>query len=171
MNSNIDYLAIATDISEWVERNYGYFVNKNSDKVEIVKDFAEQLARLDPHAMSFIQQSKNNLVDDLICNFAPGTRPHPPTPLMFLSELRKCVNKEFNPKLLSTVIKDETRLIHDTLFTLPTMDGKLAYINKLVFSKNPLLRTRSVATMEIESVLRKKGYTDERIGAVIPIRT
>ncbi len=83
--TNIDYIQIATEIAEWMRRNYGYFVNKNSDRNLIVEDFAEQLKRLPIDAMSYIQQTKNNFIDSGI--------KHPPSPATFIQELKICFNK------------------------------------------------------------------------------
>ena len=58
----LDYIQIATEIAEWIERNYGYFVNKDSDKIKIIQDFAEQLKRLPVGAMSYTQAVKNKLI-------------------------------------------------------------------------------------------------------------
>lgn len=82
----LDYLYFATEISEWIERNYGYFVNKNSDKIKIIKDFAEQLERLPVEAMSYIQQAKNNIID--------SGDTHPPLSVNFIKELKNILNKE-----------------------------------------------------------------------------
>jgi len=84
-DSQLDYKFFAIEISEWIERNYGYFVNKNSDKNEIIQDFKSQLERLPVGAMSYIQQVKNNLIDSGI--------KHPPTPATFIQDLKICFNK------------------------------------------------------------------------------
>lgn len=81
----LNYLEIATEIAEWIRRNYGYFVNKISDKNKINEDFAEQLERLPIEAMSYIKQIENNFIDSGI--------KHPPTPATFIQELKICFNK------------------------------------------------------------------------------
>lgn len=91
----VDFIETATEISEWIERNYGYFVNKNSDKVKIIKDFANQLERLPVDALSFIQQAKNNFIDYGIAR--------PPLPLEFIQELKKVFRNNENDKQESSV--------------------------------------------------------------------
>lgn len=84
-NNEIDYTQQATEIAEWTERNYGYFVNKNSDKIKIIQDFSEQLERLPIGAMSYIKQIENNFIDTGIT--------HPPSPATFIHELKIYFNK------------------------------------------------------------------------------
>jgi hypothetical protein len=83
--NKIDYIEIATEIAEWTERNYGYFVNKNSDKIKVIQDFSEQLERLPIGAMSYVKQIKNNFIDTGI--------KHPPSPATFIQHLKILFNK------------------------------------------------------------------------------
>ena len=84
-NIKIDYIHNSSEISEWFERNFGYFVNKNSDMVKIVQDLAYQLERLPAGAMSYILQTQNDFLDE-------GNK-HPPTPAEFIKALKINFNK------------------------------------------------------------------------------
>lgn len=83
--STINYFKTASEISEWFERNFGYFVNKNSDKEKIVQDLAYQLERLPLGAMSYISQTLNDFVD--------GGNNRPPSLAEFIKALAINFNK------------------------------------------------------------------------------
>ncbi len=159
----IDYTYVATNIAEWVERNYGYFVNKNSDKVEIIKDFANQLSRLDPSLMSYIEQAKNNFFDNNLSSSTNYDYQHPPNPLMFVRELKNCSIKTQE----RTEFIDKMRLVFNRLHDLPTDSSKIQYIKELVEEENPQLKKISIVTMEIETILKRNGFNDCEIRNMI----
>lgn len=84
LEQKINYIEIATEIAEWMERNFGYFVNKNVNKNKVINDFSKQLKRLPVGAMSFYEQVQNNLIDTGI--------KRPPSPSAFIQELKICFN-------------------------------------------------------------------------------
>jgi hypothetical protein len=83
--NKIDYVEIANGIGKWIERSYGYFGNKNSDRNKIDKDFAEQLKRLPVGAMAYIKQIENDFIDSGI--------KYPPSPATFIQDLKILFNK------------------------------------------------------------------------------
>jgi len=152
---NINFREIALEISEWIERNYGYFVNKNSDKNKIIDDFAEQLERLPVGAMSYIQQAKNNFID--------SDTNRPPLPVDFIQHLKIIYNQ--NKKTLSQkpVFFDKNRTIFENILKINDDFGKIKYIKTL--SKKGFLRLKnnSVVKMEIEQVLKRNNFSENEI--------
>lgn len=154
----IDYIETATEITEWIERTYGYVVNKNSDNIKIRDDFAEQLERLKVGEMSCIQQVKNNFIDSGI------TRP--PTPTTFIQELKICFNKS-QKTLIQPIFVDKIKFIAEKIYSLKGDENKIRFI-KMLHSKGKLrLKIKSIASLEIEKVLKRNNYTENEISELI----
>jgi hypothetical protein len=162
----IDFTEIAMDISEWIERNYGYFVNKSRDEAEVVKDFSKQLSRLPAGSMSYIEQAKNNFIDSNINR--------PPLPTQFINQLRIIFNqnKKVIPKPFLRIKKqfnddDNVGFISFQLF------GKNNDFDKIKFIKN-LSKTGQLKPIKkypimrmIEKILKENNYSNEKIREII----
>ena len=79
-NNKIDCLKIATEISSWCERNYGYFVRSKSDKLKTIEDFAEQISRLTVHQQNSYSIALNQHYDMGLA--------HPPLPAQIIKTMR-----------------------------------------------------------------------------------
>lgn len=156
--TNIDYIKTASGIAEWMRRNYGYFVNKDSNRNQIVQDFAEQLERLPVGAMHYIQQTENNFIDTGI--------KHPPSPATFIQELKICFNK--NKKVQTQpVYVDKIKFIANKIYEINGDENKIRFI-KMLHSKGKLrLKNKSIATMEIEQVLKRNNFNENEIREII----
>lgn len=153
----LDYLEIASEITEWIERNFGYFVNKNSDKDKIIQDFSHQLERLPLESMSYLQQAKNNFYDKGLSR--------PPSPVEFIAELKTILNKQQNQETVKIMRFNKVSFLMSHLFKMKTDSKKIKYIN-LLAEKGKLkqfLDNRSIATMEIEAILKRNNFSDEKI--------
>jgi len=158
-NEKIDFLEIATEIAEWFERNYGYFVNKNSDKIKIIQDFEEQLKRLPIGAMSYIQQAKNNFID-----FGNN---RPPLPATFIKELRICFNKKV--QRMQPVYFDKIKFMADKIYTINGDNNKIKYIERLSNQGQliPFFGYTNILTAEIKMVLKRNNFTENKIREII----
>jgi len=156
-NNQIDFLENATEIAEWIERNYGFFVNKNSDKVKIVQDFAKHLERLPMGAMSYIQQAKNNFIDTGI--------KHPPSPVAFIQELKICFNS--NKKPIATPQQSKVRIIFENLYKINNDFDKIKYIKEIKNKELLRLRNKSIVSMEIEAILMRNNFNENEIREII----
>ena len=79
-NKQTDCIEIATEISSWCERNYGYFIRSKSDKVKTIQDFSEQIARLSIH-----QQNTWHIALNQHYDMGLG---HPPLPAQIIKTMR-----------------------------------------------------------------------------------
>jgi hypothetical protein len=160
----IDFIEIASDIAEWIERNYGYFVNAKSEESKIVQDFAEQLSRLPVGAMSYIQQAKNNFIDR---NFS-----RPPLPTQFINELRIIFNQ--NRVLPKPFLRIKRQADNDNLgFICVQLFQKNNDFDKVKFIEN-LSKTGQLKPIKkfpiikmMEKILQKNGYQNEKIREII----
>lgn len=157
--NEIDYIEIATEIAEWFERNYGYFVNKNSDKEQIRDDFAEQLKRLPFDAMSYIQQIKNNFIDSSIT--------YPPSPATFIQELKICFNKNKKLQTPIPIYVDKIKFIAEKIYKINSDKHKIKFIKMLHKRGKLRLKVKSIASMEIEQVLKRNNYQEDEIIEII----
>lgn len=155
--NKIDYIKIATEIAEWVERNFGYFVNKNSDKAKVIQDFSEQLERLPIESMSYIQQAKNNFIDK-------GDA-RPPTPLVFIQELKIILIKNNNNK--KPVYFDKVKYIVEQLYAIKNDTQKIKYIKTLSARGKLKLEKKSIATLEIQQILERNNFEKDEIRKII----
>jgi len=153
----IDYVENASEIAEWAERNYGYFVNKNSDESKIIQDFASQLERLPLGAMSYIQQTKNNFID------AGNSRP--PSPIIFIKELKIIFNR--NKKEIQPVYVDKVKFISEKIYTINGDENKIKFIKMLHERGKLKLKIKSIASMSIEDVLRRNNFNEKEIRSII----
>lgn len=160
----IDYLEIASEISEWFERNYGYFVNKNSDKIKIIQDFAGQLERLPVGVMSYIQQTKNHFIDSGI--------KHPPVPPVFIRELRAIwYAKKPQPQTQTQpVYIDKIKFIAEKIYNIKGDENRIRFIKMLHSKKELNLKTKSIASMEIEKVLKRNNFTENEIREITGLK-
>lgn len=96
-NKQMDCIQIATEIASWCERNYGYFIRSKSDKVATIKDFAEQLARLNVHQQNTWHIALNQHYDLGLA--------HPPLPAQIIKTMRGLApeNKEEIRKLAHNI--------------------------------------------------------------------
>jgi len=76
-----DYREIATEIAEWCERNYGYFIRGKADKIKTIEEFADQLSRLTDGQINARQIALNQ-------HFDTGVQ-HPPVPAQLLKTMRQ----------------------------------------------------------------------------------
>lgn len=155
--NEIDYIQIATEIAEWVERNYGYFVNKNSDKIKIIQDFADQLERLSIDSIAYIEQAKNNFIDR-------GTT-QPPIPLAFIQELKKIIlnkNRKIKP-----VYVDKIKFIAEKVYKINGDENKIKFIKMLHQREKLKLKNKSIASMAIEEVLKRNNFSENEIREII----
>tara|TARA_R110000822_G_scaffold179650_1_gene319451 strand:+ start:1078 stop:1587 length:510 start_codon:yes stop_codon:yes gene_type:complete len=79
-NKQMDCIEIASNISSWCERNYGYFIRSKSDKAQTIKDFSEQIARLTVH-----QQNTWHIALNQHYDMGLG---HPPLPAQIIKTMR-----------------------------------------------------------------------------------
>lgn len=157
--NKIDYIEVASEISEWFERNYGYFVNKNSDKIKIIQDFSSQLERLPIDAMLYIEQTKNNFIDSGI--------KHPPAPPVFIRELRATWYAKKTQTQTQPVYVDKIKFIAEKIYALKGDENKIRFI-KMLHSKGKLrLKTNNIASMEIEKVLKRNNFNENEIRKII----
>lgn len=89
-DEKIDVAILAADIADWSITRYGYFVNSSIDKLEMIGAFAEELSRLPPNALCFIDKVKHQWID--LAHKRPPTMPD------FLTMLRECHNHNENEK-------------------------------------------------------------------------
>lgn len=157
--SKIHFISIAIDISEWIERNWGYFVNKNSDKNQIIKDFANELERLPNDAMSYIQQIKNNLIDE-------GGK-YPPTPSIFIYKLKIINNIQMNKTNVINTPKTKMRTILENLFLIKNDANKIKYIKRISREKIFDFQYKTVVKMEMESILKRNNYSAAKISRLL----
>lgn len=134
----IDYMGIAAEISEWIERNYGYFVNKTSNKIIIIDDFAYQLKRLPVENLSYIQRTKNSFFDQNLHR--------PPLPCEFIAELKLIANKNKN-KAVNCVMY--------YLRHLKTEKQRLNYIKHLQKKGLLLGLKNTIVGCEVTKILKK----------------
>ena len=153
----LDYLEIAVGIGEWIERNYRYFVSKDTSNIEIAKDFAMQLERLPIGAMSYIQQAKNSIID------AGNT--YPPLPVDFIKELKILFNR--NKKVTQPVYVDKIKFIAETIYKINGDENKINFIKTLHNKGKLRLKEKSIASLEIEKVLKRNNFDDEKIREII----
>jgi len=92
----IEHIKIAFDIAEWSITRYGYFMRKDADKIETVKEFAKELERIPERCLSFVQKTKDHWFDE-------GGK-MPPNIQEFIKLLRTFYNKENNDKSLPPVL-------------------------------------------------------------------
>jgi hypothetical protein len=149
---------MATEIAEWARINYGYFVNKDSDRNQINQNLSEQLERLPVGAMSYIQQTKNNFIDTDI--------KRPPSPAMFIQDLKICFNQ--NKKVqIQPVYVDKIKFIANKIYEIKGDENKIRFI-KMLHSKGKLkLKNKSIASMEIEQVLKRNNFNECKIREII----
>jgi hypothetical protein len=79
-NKQMDCIQIATEISYWCERNYGYFIRSKSDKIKAITDLSEQLARLSIHQQNTWHIALNQHYDMGLA--------HPPLPAQIIKTMR-----------------------------------------------------------------------------------
>ena len=79
-NNQMDCIEIASNISSWCERNYGYFIRSKSDKAQTIKDFSEQIARL-----TVFQQNTWHIALNQHYDMGLG---HPPLPAQIIKTMR-----------------------------------------------------------------------------------
>ena len=79
-NKQTDCIEIATEISSWCERNYGYFIRSKSDKVKTIQDFSEQIGRLTIHQQNTWHIALNQHYDMGLA--------HPPLPAQIIKTMR-----------------------------------------------------------------------------------
>ena len=84
----VEHMQIALDIAEWSITRYGWFMRRDADKIETVKEFAHELNRIPPRCLSFVQQAKDQWFDE------GGKKP--PNIHDFINSLRVFFNKENN---------------------------------------------------------------------------
>lgn len=160
----IDFKEIASNIAEWTERNYGYFVNQSSDKIEIIKDLATQLERLElKHlgSMSYIEQAKNNFIDRDI--------DRPPLPTQFINEIKICFNKNREVPKSRLTFFEKITILNKRINNLPTDGEKIKYIEFLSDKGKlePIFQRKSILTMEITAILKRNNYQNEKIRLLI----
>ncbi len=154
----IDYFETAVEIGEWAERNYRFFVNKDTDNVEIAKEFAAQLERLPAEAMHYIQQAKNKIIDT--------GNTYPPLPVDFIKELKKIFILNRNKKI-KPVYVDKIKFIAEKIYQINGDENKIKFI-KMLHSKGKLrLKNKSIASMEIEQVLKRNNFNECEIREII----
>jgi hypothetical protein len=160
-HQKIDFKEIASNIAEWAERNYGYFINKSRDEVETIKDLATQLERLPFGSMSYIEQAKNNFIDRGI--------DRPPLPVQFINEIKICFDKNREiPKSRLTFFEKIT-ILNNRINSLSTDGEKIKYIEFLSDKGKlePIFQRKSILTMEIMSILNRNNYQNEKIREII----
>jgi len=79
-NKQMDCVQIATEIASWCERNYGYFIKSKGDKVQTIKDFSDQIARLTVHQQNTWHIALNQHYDMGLA--------HPPVPAQIIKTMR-----------------------------------------------------------------------------------
>jgi len=84
----VEHMEIALDIAEWSITRYGYFMRKDADKIETVKEFAKELERVPSRCLSFVQKAKDHWFDEG-GKMAPNMQE-------FINLLRTFYNKENN---------------------------------------------------------------------------
>jgi hypothetical protein len=87
----VEHMQIALDIAEWSITRYGYFMRKDADKIETVKEFAKELERVPSRCLSFVQKAKDHWFDEG-GKMAPNMQE-------FINLLRTFYNKENNDSL------------------------------------------------------------------------
>lgn len=80
-NKQLDCIQIATEISSWCERNYGYFIRSKSDRIKTINDFSEQIARLTIHQQNTWHIALNQHYDMGLA--------HPPLPAQIIKTMRQ----------------------------------------------------------------------------------
>jgi len=80
-NKQMDCIEIATEISHWCERNYGYFIRSKSDKIKTITDFSDQIARLTIHQQNAWHIALNQHYDMGLA--------HPPLPAQIIKTMRQ----------------------------------------------------------------------------------
>lgn len=84
----VEHMEIALNIAEWSITRYGYFMRKDADKIETVKEFAKELERVPSRCLSFVQKAKDHWFDEG-GKMAPNMQD-------FINLLRTFYNKENN---------------------------------------------------------------------------
>jgi len=80
-NKKLDCITIATEISSWCERNYGYFIRSKSDRLKTINDFSEQISRLTIHQQNTWHIALNQHYDMGLA--------HPPLPAQIIKTMRQ----------------------------------------------------------------------------------
>ena len=147
----LDLAIISTDIANWSINHYGYFVKSSLDKLEMLEQFTNDLARLPQNSLRFVVQVQNDWIDE--------GHNRPPTIPEFLKRLRTLHNRdqENNKQIEYKPKSTDYAGMWDSASR--NLDGALHYMK---FVYNP--REVSPATKwVIRDYFTKNNYTEKQL--------
>jgi len=123
---NIEFLDMANSVAEWSITRYGYFVNSHVDKLDTIKAFAAELARMPRECLSYVDQAKNKWIDE--------GHPRPPQMADFLALLRAFNNNDLNAREKPRMI--DSKVDYAGMWDAANTDEKKLSYMKGTFSRH-----------------------------------
>jgi len=147
----LDLAIISTDIANWSINHYGYFVKSSLDKLEMLEQFTNDLARLPQNSLRFVNQVENDWIDE--------GHNRPPTIPEFLKRLRTLHNRDQGNNKQIEYKPKSTDYAGMWDGASRNLDGALHYMK---FVYNP--REVSPATKwVIRDYFTKNNYTEKQL--------
>ncbi len=144
-----DCIEIATEIAEWCERNYGYFIKSKSNKIKTIEDFATQLCRLTPLQLNQRQKAMH-------CYFDSGVS-HPPLPTQIIKLMRELASTDKDKlAMLTHKIEETVQIDWSMKWKISTHEEKITF-----FEDNP---PRGISFSDVPAFIQyeaKKYYIKE----------
>lgn len=155
VEDKIEFMEMASEISQWAEVLFGYFVKSNrsdEEKAQLVQAFADELGNLPSNSLKFIPQAKAKWIEE--------SHPRPPSIPQFLQMLR-----EFNNRELNKAPRIENRMDSITSITAKAWDDA---VDKLKFIDNFRKHQASPATKWVmREWMRENGFAENKITLIL----